>query len=180
MAPKAPTVEVKAITEADVLAVANGKKTWAETMGMTRQEAFGLAQSAYRFFEFGQRERGKAIMLMLIELNPKVAAFSALLGGMLGRDGDEEAAAQCYSTAIALEPLNLSARVNRAELFLKQGKLDGALEDLLAATKADPEQKTVLGKRAWRLARTTSQALKELIARAPAARRPPPTSAPRR
>ncbi len=175
--PKAP--EVAPISEADVYAVANGKKTWAETMGMTRQEAFGLAQSAYRFFEFGQRERGKAIMLMLIELNPKVAAFQALLGGMLGRDGDEAAAAQCYSAAIALEPLNLSARVNRAELFLKQGKLDGALDDLLAGTKADPEQKTVLGKRAWRLARTTSAALKELIGRAPAAKRPP-APAPRR
>lgn len=167
--PKTPTVTATPITEAQLTEIALGKKTFAEAMGMTRQEAFGLAQGAYRFFEFGQRERGLAIMQMLVELNPKTAAFHALLGAMQGRLGDEKSAAESYTRAIALEPANLSARVNRAELFLKQGVLDAALDDLLAATKADPQQKTALGKRAWRLARTTSSALKELIARAKAA-----------
>jgi predicted Zn-dependent protease len=167
--PKTPTVTTTPITEAQLVDIALGKTTFAEAMGMTRQEAFGLAQGAYRFFEFGQRERGLAIMQMLVELNPKTAAFHALLGAMQGRLGDEKAAAESYSRAIALEPANLSARVNRAELYLKQGVLDAALDDLLAATKADPQQKTALGKRAWRLARTTSSALKELIARAKAA-----------
>ncbi len=177
--PKTPTVTATPITEAQLKEIALGKKTFAEAMGMTRQEAFGLAQGAYRFFEFGQRERGLAIMQMLVELNPKTAAFHALLGAMQGRLGDEKSAAESYTRAIALEPANLSARVNRAELYLKQGVLDAALDDLLAATKADPQQKTALGKRAWRLARTTSSALKELIARAkaaPAAAPPKPAS----
>ena len=95
---------------------------------------------------------------------------------MHGRLGDESAAQKSYSKAIALEPTNLSARVNRAELLLKQGVLDTALDDLLVATKADPTQKTALGKRAWRLARTTSSALKELIARAKAPARPASSS----
>ena len=172
--PKTPTVTTTPITEAQLVEIALGKTTFAEAMGMTRQEAFGLAQGAYRFFEFGQRERGLAIMQMLVELNPKTAAFHALLGAMQGRLGDEKSASESYTRAIALEPANLSARVNRAELFLKQGVLDAALDDLLAATKADPQQKTALGKRAWRLARTTSSALKELIARAKAA---PPKAA---
>lgn len=166
--PKTPVVDAAPITEAQLVDIAMGRKTFAEAMGMTRQEAFGLAQSAYRFFEFGQQQRGLGIMEMLLILNPKVAAFHALLGAMQGRLGDDGAAAACYSRAIALEPANLSARVNRAELLLKQGVLDAALDDLLAATKADPQQKTALGKRAWRLARTTSSALKELIARAKA------------
>ncbi len=164
--PKTPVVNVEPITKENIALVAAGKKTWAELMGMSRQEAFGLAQSAYRSFEFGQQERGLAVMQMLVELNPKVPAFYALLGGMRGRSGDDDAALECYSKAIALEPSNLAARVNRAELLLKKGGLDKALDDLLAATKADPEQRTVLGKRAWRLARTTSEALKELIAKA--------------
>ena len=173
MLPKTAPVAVAPITPAQLTEIAAGKKTWAEAMGMTRQEAFGLAQSAYRSFEFGQQDKGVAVMQMLVELNPKVAAFHALLGGMKGRLGDDEAALACYAKAVALEPSNLAARVNRAELFLKSGALDKALDDLLAATKADPEQKTALGKRAWRLARTTSEALKELIAnskRAPAKR----------
>jgi len=167
LAPKATPTTTKPVTEAQLLAIAGGTLTWAEAMGMTRQEAFGLAQSAYRFFEFGQREKGQGIMAALIELNPKVPAFHALMGAMHGRQGRESEALGCYSTAIGLEPLNLSARVNRAELFLKTGAIDQALDDLIAATKADPQQKTPLGKRAWRLAKTTSQALKELIARSP-------------
>lgn len=167
LAPKAPAVSTTPVTEQQLIAIANGQLTWAEAMGMTRQEAFGLAQSAYRFFEFGQRQRGQAVMEALVELNPNVSAFHALLGAMHGRQGRSEHALRCYSTAITLEPLNLSARVNRAELFLKVGALDSALDDLVAATKADPQQKTPLGKRAWRLAKTTSQGLKELIARSP-------------
>ena len=167
LAPKAPAVSTTPVTEQQLVAIANGQLTWAEAMGMTRQEAFGLAQSAYRFFEFGQRERGQAVMEALVELNPNVSAFHALLGAMHGRQGRAEHALRCYSTAITLEPLNLSARVNRAELYLKVGALDSALDDLVAATKADPQQKTPLGKRAWRLAKTTSQGLKELIARSP-------------
>lgn len=163
------------ITEAQLIEVALGTKTFAEAMGMTRQEAFGLAQSAYRFFEFGQQQRAVATMELLVTLNPKTAAFHALLGAMKGRLGDEGAAKDCYSRAIACEPTNLSARVNRAELLLKQGDLATALDDLLAATKADPTQKTALGKRAWRLAKTTSTALKELLSRTKAP--PRPTSA---
>lgn len=177
--PKTPAVSVAPITEAQLVDIALGKKTFAEAMGMTRQEAFGLAQSAYRFFEFGQQQRAVATMELLVTLNPKTAAFHALLGAMQGRLGDEVAAKASYSRAIALEPANLSARVNRAELLLKQGDLATALDDLLAATKADPTQKSALGKRAWRLAKTTSTALKELIARGKgAATRPTSTKGP--
>ena len=147
--------------------------TWAEVMGMTRAEAFGIAQSAYRLFEHGQREKGRQVLEGLVVANPKVAAFHALLGGMHGRLGDETAAHASYSEAIKLEPGNLAARVNRAELLLKKGFLDVALDDLLAATKADPQGKSPLGKRAFLLARTTSSALKELIARARKPSAPP-------
>jgi Flp pilus assembly protein TadD len=157
----------------DVWAVAQGKKTWAELMGMSRQEAFGIAQSAYRLFEHGQREKGLAAMEGLVVVNPKVGAFHALLGAMQGRLGAEELALASYTTAIKLEPNNLSARVNRAELFLKQGALDKALDDLVTATRIDPQGKTALGKRALQLARTTSQGLKELLARAKKKPAPP-------
>ena len=163
-------------TPAQLSAVADGTLTWAEVMGMTRAEAFGIAQSAYRLFEFGQREKGRAVLEGLVVANPKVAAFHALLGGMQGRLGDEKAAQESYSKAIAIEPGNLAARVNRAELLLKQGALDVALDDLIAATKIDPSGKSPLGKRAFHLARTTSAGLKELIARA----RKPAVAPPRR
>jgi predicted Zn-dependent protease len=147
--------------------IARHEITWAEAMDLTRSEAFGIAQNAYRLFEFGQHARGRKIVEGLVILNPKVGAFHALLGAMAGRMGDEQTAAESYSAAIAVEPGNLAARVNRAEMRLKSGNLGDALEDLLAATKLDPKGKTPLGKRALSLARVTSAALKELLKKAP-------------
>ena len=164
-------------TPAEKLAAVMGKElTWAEAMGMTQAEAFGIAQSAYRLFEHGQREKGRQVIEGLVVANPRVGAFHALLGAMAGRMDDEVEAERCYSMAIELEPTNLYARVNRAELRLKTGHLDTALDDLLQVTKIDPQAKTPLGKRAWRLARVTSSALRELIGRAQAPARPKPGS----
>lgn len=152
---------------AKLLKVAKDEMTWAEAIGLTRHEAFGMAQAAHRMFEHGMQERGRKGMEALVELNPLVGAFHALLGGMAGRMGDEALAEQCYSKAIELEPGNLAARVNRAEMLLKKGKVADALDDLIAATKIDPKAKSPLGKRAYSLARVTSTALRELIAKAP-------------
>jgi predicted Zn-dependent protease len=146
---------------------ANDEMTWAEAVGMTKHEAFGLAQSAYRLFEHGQQDKGRKAIEALVVVNPNVGAFHALLGGMAGRMGDEATAERCYSKAIELEPGNLAARVNRAEMLLKKGKVADALDDLIAATKIDPKAKSPLGKRAYSLARVTSTALRELIARVP-------------
>lgn len=154
--------------------VASGKKTWAEVMNLTRQEAFGMAQGAYRLFEFGQHQQATKVMEALVIMNPKAASFHALLGGMLGRMGDDDGADVRYSEAIRLEPKNLAARVNRAELRLKRGQIPEALEDLVAATAADPKGQSPLGRRAHALAKTTSTALKELIARHRGGARPAP------
>jgi predicted Zn-dependent protease len=162
--------------------IARHEITWAEAMDLTRSEAFGIAQNAYRLFEFGQQQRARKIIEGLVVLNPRVGAFHALLGAMAGRMGDEAAAGASYTAAIEVEPDNLAARVNRAEMLLKAGNLGDALDDLVAATKIDPKGKTALGKRAQSLARVTSQALRELLKKAPSSSKPTskPTSTPRR
>jgi predicted Zn-dependent protease len=153
--------------------IARHEITWAEAMDLTRSEAFGIAQNAYRLFEFGQHDKARKIVEGLVILNPKVGTFHALLGAMAGRMGDDKTAADSYSAAIAVEPENLAARVNRAEMRLKAGNVGDALDDLVAATKIDPKGKTPLGKRAQSLARVTSRALRELLQKAPAARPAP-------
>jgi predicted Zn-dependent protease len=161
--------------------IARHEITWAEAMDLTRSEAFGIAQNAYRLFEFGQHQRARKIVEGLVVLNPGVGAFHALLGAMAGRMGDDVAAEAGYSAAITVEADNLAARVNRAEMRLKSGNLGDALDDLIAATKIDPKGRTPLGKRAQSLARVTAQALRELLKKAPASpARSPASSSPRR
>ena len=128
-------------------------------MGLTRTEAYGIAYNAHRLFTFGQVARARRIMEGLVVMNPKEAYFQALLGGICGRMGDEDEALKRYTKALKIDPANLTARVNRADLYLRRGTLDAALDDLIAATKLDPKGKTPLGKRARTLARSTASAL---------------------
>jgi predicted Zn-dependent protease len=155
-------------------AVAKGKMTWAEAMGLTRSEAYGIAFVAHRWFEHGQHVRAKRIMEGLIVANPKDAYFHALLGAMEGRQGHDDEALKLYNTALKLDPKNLTARVNRADLLLRKGALDKALDDLVAATKIDPRGKTPLGKRALALARATSSALHAILKARPQHKKPAP------
>src|SRR4029079_15303323 len=92
------------------------------------------------------------------------------LGGICGRMGDEIAALKHYNTAIKLDPKNLVARVNRADLLLRKGALDTALDDLVAATRLDPKGSTPQGKRALALARVTAAALHAALKARPASR----------
>lgn len=140
-------------------AVVDGELTFAEAMGLTRTEAYGIAFSAHRMFEHGQSARAKKMLEGLIEANPKDGYFPTLLGAIYGREGNDAEALKLYNRAVKLDPKSLVARVNRADLLLRKGDLAPALEDLVAATKLDPTGKTPHGKRAFALARSTSQAL---------------------
>ncbi len=154
--------------------VQKGKMTWAEAMGLTRTEAYGIAFVAHRWFEHGQVDRARKILEGLILANPKDAYFHALLGAIEGRQGKDDEALKHYNKALKLDPRNLTARVNRADLLLRKGRLDKALDDLVAATKLDPKGKTPLGKRALALARATSSALHAILKARPAHKKPAP------
>ncbi|HEY4223869.1 MAG TPA: tetratricopeptide repeat protein [Myxococcota bacterium] len=176
-APPAAKHKKKPVTRDEkIAAVMAGELTFAEAMGLTRTEAYGMAFVAHRWFSFGQVVRAKRILEGLIVANPKDAYFHALLGGICGREGNDEEALKHYDEAIKLDSKNLTARVNRADLLLRKGNLGKALEDLVAATKLDPKGKTPLGKRALVLARTTSSALHAVLKKRAAAK----AAAPRR
>ena len=168
-----------------VAAVAAGEVTWAEAIGLTRTEAYGIAHSAHRLLEHGFPERARGIVEGLIVCNPREPYFYALLGGICGRLGDDDAALKHYTAAIKLDP-NVgdgdhygAAHFELAEVLFhmddEKGALDAALNDLVAATTLDPSGTTAHGKRALALARTTSAALHSILSaraqqRAPARR----------
>jgi predicted Zn-dependent protease len=142
-----------------LVAIATGEKTWAETVGLTRSEAYGLANSAQSLLDVGQVDKATKILEGLVTLNPLDGYFHSMLGALKGKKGDEDGALEHYDRAIELDNTNLAALVNRAELHLGRGNIEPALEDLVLATKADPNGETTLGKRALVLARATTQAL---------------------
>jgi tetratricopeptide (TPR) repeat protein len=140
-----------------------GEITWAELTGLTMQEAYAFAEVAYNLFEQGKYDQAKTIVEGLVISNPYDGYFHGLLGAIYGRKGMHEEASEEYSIAIELDPTNISALVNRAEIFLQHGEIEMALKDLKSAVDLDPKGEKPFGVRARALAAATAAVLEEAL-----------------
>lgn len=150
-------------------------QTWAQALGLTRAEVWGLVAHAVRLFAHGQHRRALQIVDGAIVLAPHVGFFHAAAAGMHGQLGDVDEALTAYGAAIRLDVKDIASRVQRAELHLRSGQLAKAIDDVMAAVRLDPTARTAFGKRARAMARMTSAAVQEALARP--RRRPPLTTA---
>ena len=140
-----------------------GEITWAELTGLTMQEAYSFAEVAFNLFEQGKYDQAQTIVEGLVISNPYDGYFHGLLGAIYGRKGMHEEAQEEYSIAIDLDPTNLSAYVNRAEIFLQHGDIEKALKDLKKAIELDPKGEKPFGVRARALAAATASVLEEAL-----------------
>ena len=140
-----------------------GEITWAELTGLTMQEAYAFAEVAYNLFEQGKYDQAKTIVEGLVISNPYDGYFHGLLGAIYGRKGMHEEASEEYTIAIDLDPTNISALVNRAEIFLQHGEIELALKDLKGAVDLDPKGEKPFGVRARALAAATAAVLEEAL-----------------
>jgi tetratricopeptide (TPR) repeat protein len=140
-----------------------GEITWAELTGLTMQEAYSFAEIAYNLFEQGKYDQAQTIVEGLVISNPYDGYFHGLLGAIYGRKGMHEEAQEEYTIALDLDPTNLSAYVNRAEIFLQHGDIEKALKDLKKAIELDPKGEKPFGVRARALAAATASILEEAL-----------------
>jgi tetratricopeptide (TPR) repeat protein len=116
-----------------------GQVCLGDLFGLPQGELYELAVQAERLFRAGNLVGAEAAFSGLTALMPTCDDFHTGLGAVYHRQRRNEEASIAYSRALGLNPLNISARVNRAELYLEQGEIDAALEDLALARRADPE-----------------------------------------
>lgn len=140
-----------------------GEITWAELTGLTMQEAYSFAEIAYNLFEQGKYDQAQTIVEGLVISNPYDGYFHGLLGAIYGRKGMHEEAGEEYTIAIDLDPTNISAFVNRAEIALQHGEIEKALKDLKKAIELDPKGEKPFGVRARALAAATASILEEAL-----------------
>jgi tetratricopeptide (TPR) repeat protein len=150
-------------TEENLVKFVVGEITWSELTGLTMQEAYSFAEIAYNLFEQGKYDQAQTIVEGLVISNPYDGYFHGLLGAIYGRKGMHEEAQEEYSIAIDLDPTNLSAYVNRAEIFLQHGDIEKALKDLKKAIELDPKGEKPFGVRARALAAATASVLEEAL-----------------
>jgi predicted CXXCH cytochrome family protein len=87
-----------------------------------------------------QFDRSQEAAETAVRANPKMAEAHALLGGLLARKRQLPEAAAEYSQAVRLRPDFARVRLDLASVFVAQGDMRGAVEQLREAAKSkDPE-----------------------------------------
>jgi tetratricopeptide (TPR) repeat protein len=102
-------------------ALAHGETTIAELEGLTAAEAYAIADFGWMLLEQGRADTAAVVFETLALANPRHAYFHALHGAALQRTGAVAGALEAYARAIAADPDETSAMVNRAELLLAEG-----------------------------------------------------------
>lgn len=122
-------------------AVATGERTLAELEGLTAAEAYAIADFGWTMLGQGRADAAEAIFESLTISNPCHAYFHALLGSARQRLGDTDGALTAYARALAIDPDETGALVNRAELLLGLDACDSdEVTDLLGRSlSVDPE-----------------------------------------
>ncbi|HVE82360.1 MAG TPA: tetratricopeptide repeat protein [Myxococcales bacterium] len=145
---------------------AQSARTIAEAAGLTFEDGKAIAEIGCDLAAAGRLEEARVLFEGLVEMNPKDAAARAALGTVHQKLGRLQEAAAEYTEAIKLDAMQPVALANRGELRLRQG--DGAgVEDLLAATRADPSGITMAARRAKALLGAMAQAAAARSSNAP-------------
>lgn len=140
-----------------------GEITWGQLQGITMEEAYAFAEIGYTQFEQGRYDDAQAIFEGLVISNPYDAYFHTMLGAIYARKDMQEEAAEEYTIALELDPENIAAYVNRAEILLQHGEFEIAMDDLKNAIKLDTKGEDPSGIRARALAAATAAIIEEIL-----------------
>lgn len=136
---------------------AQSARTIAEAAGLTFEDAKAIAEIGCDLAAAGRLEEARVLFEGLVEINPKDAAARAALGTVYQKQGRLEDAVSEYTAAIGLDEQQPVALANRGELRLRRNDA-GGMEDLVAATRADPGGVTIAARRARALIGALAQA----------------------
>ncbi len=109
----------------------------AELKGIKRNELYRLSEAGFIKFKHGRLEEAEKIFQALIVLDHRNGYFHAMMGAVHQQRGRPIEAIMEYSQAIKLAPKDISAHVNRGELYLRHRNYRKAAEDFRNAIMMD-------------------------------------------
>ena len=101
----------------------------------TTEEMRLVADLGYALAEQGREREAVTIFEGLAALAPATAYFQAALGALRLRLGEPQLAVEHLDAALAADPQDLSALINRGEAFLQLGEYARAARDLEASLR---------------------------------------------
>jgi len=122
--------------------------TPAEYLGLSQKQLYEIATMGNNLLKRGDVEKARDIFLGLVAASPYDSVFHVNLAFAYHQLKQFPEAMEEYTTSLRLNIANVDALVGRSELYLMEGKLEEALQDILAALKLDPDAKRDTTKRA--------------------------------
>jgi tetratricopeptide (TPR) repeat protein len=120
--------------------------------GTTGPELLERAMEGFELYEQGDYESARLIFEELSEKDPSEAYYRTALGAIFLAEDELELALDNFNQALALNPKDSAALVNRGEVHLRLGNIIEAAQDFARAVDLDPENKDPLTMRARLLA----------------------------
>lgn len=125
-----------------------GDLTWAQVQGVPQQLLFDIAEKGYLKFKSGRLKEAEGIFKGLCMLDHKTAYYHTALGAVYQKQENYLDALAEYTVAIEMDPEDVTAYVNRGEVYYLVGSDDLPLEDFQSAIKLDPQGKDPWANRA--------------------------------
>lgn len=112
---------------------AAGQISLKELKGYSDDELYAIAHTAYFFIMQGKNEDARVLFEGLVAIDPRNAYYYRALGVIFHKLGDDARALTQFGYAIRVAPQSPHAYVNRAEVYIAQGHLPHAAQDLQRA-----------------------------------------------
>ncbi len=135
----------------DMAEFVEGNKTWAEVQGIPQAMLLDIAEQGYLKFKSGRFKEAEDLFKGLCVIDHRTAYYHTALGAIYQKQQKTLDALAEYTCAIEMDPNDITAYVNRGEIFFNCGYLDDAPKDFEKAITLDPEGKDPWANRARHL-----------------------------
>lgn len=115
-----------------------GRASLGAAGGWTAEEMRLVADIGYALAEQGRHDEALTVFEGLAVLAPATAYFQSALGAVWLRKGEPARAVEHLEAALAADPADVSAQVNRGEAAMQLGDGEAARRHLLAALGLAP------------------------------------------
>ena len=109
-----------------------GRASLGAAAAWTAEEIRLIADLGFALAEYGRDEEALTIFEGLAAVAPATGYFQSALGALLLRLGELDRAETHLNAALASDPQDMAALVNRGELYMRLERRDLAIRDFLA------------------------------------------------
>lgn len=129
-------------------ALLEDKVNLAELKGIKREQLYLLAEAGHVKLKHGRLGEAEQIFKALLLLDHRNAYFHAAMGSVHQKQRRPVEAIYEYTTALSVNPKDITSFVNRGEIYLRHKNYRRAAEDFRSAILLDLEGKSLWANRA--------------------------------